>query len=97
MRKTPTDVSESDLRAQLAREGLRPERWSNGPRAVYAAHDHPYGKVLMVVSGQITFTVTGRGDVSMAPGDRLDLPARTPHSALVGSHGVVCLEAHRDS
>jgi len=97
MRKTPTDVSESDLRAQLAREGLNPERWSNGPHAVYAAHEHPYTKVLMVVSGSITFTVAGGRVVPMQPGDRLDLPAHTSHSALVGSHGVVCLEAHQDS
>ena len=150
MRKTPTDASESDLRAQFAGEGLNPERWSNGPHAVYAAHEHPYAKVLMVVSGSITFTVAGgrvvpmipppvrrpngpvtanngqrsgevktspwkfgrsfrveavtgpptadhRQVVGMKPGDRLDLPAHTSHSALVVTHGVVCLEAPQDS
>lgn len=70
-------------------------RWSNGPDAVYGWHDHPYGKVLVVASGTITFTVgeEHRG-IAMKSGDRLELPPRTPHSAVVGSSGVVCLEAH---
>ena len=87
--------SESTLRAQLAREGLVVERWSNGPHAVYATHDHPYRKVLVVSAGHITFTIDdGKQVVDMNPGDRLELPARVPHSALVGPEGVVCLEAH---
>ena len=92
-------VSEPLLRARLAREGLSPSRWCNGPRAVYGAHDHPYAKVLVVVSGSITFTVEGaaRRVVPMRPGDRLDLPPHTPHSAVVGADGVVCLEAQRPS
>jgi quercetin dioxygenase-like cupin family protein len=85
---------EAQLRQQFTREGLRPSRWSNGPDAVYGAHDHPYAKVLVVVSGTITFTVEGRGALPMKSGDRLDLPPRTVHSAVVGPQGVVCLEAH---
>ncbi len=94
MRKISEDISEAALRAQLNREGLTTQRWSNGPCAVYALHEHPYGKVLLVVSGSLTFTVAGGRVVPMEPGDRLDLPARTAHSALVGPDGVVCLEAH---
>ena len=85
---------ESSLRQQLQQEGLAPTRWSNGPHAVYEVHDHPYGKILVVASGSITFTVDGRGAISMRPGDRLELPPHTPHSAVVGPEGVVCLEAH---
>jgi hypothetical protein len=49
----------------------------------------------MVASGSITFTVgDGQRVVAMRPGDRLDLPPRTPHRAVVGPDGVVCLEAH---
>jgi quercetin dioxygenase-like cupin family protein len=92
---TQPPASESQLRNRLAREGLSPTRWANGPHAVYGVHDHPYGKVLLVVSGSITFTL-GQGTrvVSMRPSDRLDLPPHTPHSARVGPDGVVCLEAH---
>jgi quercetin dioxygenase-like cupin family protein len=125
---------EAELSAQLAREGLRPTRWSNGPDAVYGVHEHRYGKVLVVAAGSIIFTLedgkrtvemlpppaasakggpvwrSGRvyrvvapdqvagGDlrqvVGIRPGDRLEVPPNTPHSAIVGAEGVVCLEAH---
>jgi quercetin dioxygenase-like cupin family protein len=76
---------------------LRPERWSNTPHFVYGVHDHPYGKVLVVVSGSITFSIDGgQRVVPMRPGDRLTLAPRTPHSAVVGADGVICLEAHTD-
>lgn len=89
-------VTESQLLEQLRREGLQPTRWSNTPGAVYGAHDHPYGKVLVVAAGQITFTLTSAGrDVAMRPGDRLEIAAGTSHSAVVGPDGVVCLEAHK--
>ncbi len=91
-----TEMShESALQAQLTRQGLKPIRWSNDPDAVYGTHEHPYWKVLVVVSGGITFTINGGARVvTMKPGDRLELPRHTPHSAVVGSDGVVCLEAH---
>ena len=94
-RRADTERDESRLRAQFAREGLSPTRWSNGPRAVYGAHEHPYGKILVVASGSITFTVgSGRRARVMHAGDRMELPPHTPHRAVVGPDGVVCLEAH---
>jgi len=90
-------LTELQLHDQLVSEGLRPERWANDPHFEYGVHDHPYGKVLVVVCGSITFSVDGgQRVVPMRPGDRLTLPPRTPHSALVGADGVVCLEAHTD-
>ena len=90
-----TPLSEAQLVQQLVLQGLSPTRWSNEPAAVYGMHDHVYGKVLVVVSGSITFTMTSpHRIVSMKPGDRLELLPHTPHSALVGPDGVVCLEAH---
>ena len=92
----PAAVTESRLMEQLRGEGLKPTRWTNDPHAVYGTHDHPYGKVLVVASGAITFTLTAtERAIPMRPGDRLEIPPRTPHSAVVGPEGVVCLEAHR--
>ena len=91
----PTPPQDSTLFEQLACDGLKPTRWSNGPDAVYGLHDHPYGKVLVVEQGSITFTLDGGRTVrTMKRGDRLDVPPRTPHSAVVGPEGVICLEAH---
>ena len=89
--------TDAQVQVRFARERLTTERWENEAGAVYAVHEHPYAKVLIVQRGSITFTLPREGrTVAMGPGDRLDLPARTPHRAVVGSEGVVCWEAHRD-
>lgn len=87
------DVEAQAVR-QFAAEGLEPSSWSNGPGYRYPTHTHPYAKLLVCVSGSITFH-TPFGDIRLGPGDRLDLPAGTPHGATVGPDGVTCWEAHR--
>ncbi len=91
----PEPPSEAELEARLIAEGLVPYRWSNAPGDRYAAHTHPYHKVLYVVEGSITFELHPGGPIELQAGDRLDLPAGTLHSAVVGPAGVVCLEGHR--
>jgi uncharacterized protein YjlB len=81
------------LRDRLAAEGWPASAWSNGPGDRYAAHEHGYDKMLVVEVGSIAFGIPG-GTTSMAVGDRLELPARTSHTAVVGPDGVTCLEAH---
>lgn len=88
-------TAETEARHTFDAEGLEPRRWSNGPNAEYAVHEHPRHKVLYCVEGSIVFH-TEDGDVAMERGDRLDLPAGTRHSATVGPKGVTCLEAYRD-
>lgn len=84
-----------DDAARLRAEGLDPKSWSNGPGDRYGAHEHGYDKVIVVASGSITFGLPDAGaTVALAAGDRLELPARTRHDAIVGPAGVTCLEAH---
>lgn len=81
--------------ARLAAEGLAAGSWSNAPGDTYAAHRHGYDKVLVAAAGSITFHLAELGrDVTLAAGERLELPAGTLHGATVGSAGVRCLEAH---
>ena len=88
--------TEDALRRLFATEGLSPYAWSNGPGDVYSAHAHGYHKVIYCVSGGIRFDLPDTGEaVELRPGDRLDLPAGMQHGAVVGRHGVVCLEGHR--
>lgn len=75
-------------------EGLYPSRWSNGPGDRYGAHSHSYHKVLYCVAGSITFTVDGKA-ITLAPGNRLEVPGGVMHSAVVGPEGVTCMEASR--
>jgi uncharacterized protein YjlB len=88
-------MATTDPAARLRAEGLEPGAWANGPGDRYAAHDHPYDKVIVVTAGSIVFGLPAAGErVALATGDRLELPAGTSHDATVGSAGVSCLEAH---
>lgn len=90
----PEPPTEAALLRLFEAEGLRPDRWASGPGDVYGAHRHPDHKVIRVVAGAITFGFPAGGQaVVLAAGDRLDLPAGMAHDAVVGPHGVVCLEA----
>lgn len=86
----------TDVRERLRAEGLSASSWSNGPFDRYAAHEHGYDKVIVVIDGSIQFGLPEESrSIDLAAGDRLELPAGTLHDALVGEHGVTCLEAHR--
>lgn len=94
--KTPAAVAGRDAAvAAFREEGCSgPRFWGNAPGDTYGRHSHGYHKVLFCLSGSITFH-TGDGDVELASGDRLDLPAGTEHAATVGPEGVECVEATR--
>ncbi len=84
------------LEVLLAAEGLAPHWWSNGPGDQYETHDHTYHKVLYCLGGTITFVLPPTGErLTLAAGDRLDLPAGWPHRASVGPQGVTCVEGWR--
>ncbi|HXG42111.1 MAG TPA: cupin [Dehalococcoidia bacterium] len=93
----PEGPSREELEEAFTREGLSPRWWSNGPGARYPLHSHPYHKVLYCYRGSIRFGLADGSSVfDLGPGDRLDLPAGTAHWALVGPHGVTCVEAPRE-
>ena len=86
--------TESALEATFREEGLRPSWWSNGPGDRYGAHSHPYHKVIYCARGSIRFDLPSSSEsFELHAGDRLDIPARTSHSAVVGPEGVTCVEA----
>jgi mannose-6-phosphate isomerase-like protein (cupin superfamily) len=88
--------SEETLESILRDEGLRPSWWSNGPGDGYGAHSHPNHKVLYCARGSIRFDLPASGEgFELHPGDRLDIPPSTQHSAVVGPTGVRCVEGAR--
>jgi quercetin dioxygenase-like cupin family protein len=89
-----TPPSREELERSLGDEGLTPRWWSNEAGYRYEWHEHPYHKVLYCAAGSIVFH-TDAGDLSLAPGDRLDVEAGTAHAATVGPGGVECVEAGR--
>ena len=86
--------SRPEVESALRAEGLEPTAWANGGDFSYGRHAHDHHKVLVCVSGAIVFHAQG-GDVALAPGDRIDLPAGVEHGATVGHEGVECVEAFR--
>ena len=82
--------------ARLRSEASGCYAWSNGPGDRYGAHDHGYEKVLYCVDGSIDFVLEGSGEtIALHAGDRIVLPARTVHSAVVGHQGCTCIEGRR--
>jgi quercetin dioxygenase-like cupin family protein len=86
-----------DLMARLRAEATGCYSWSNEPGDRYAAHSHPYEKVLYCVDGSITFNLEAQGDkrIELKAGDRMMLPVGTVHSAVVGPAGCTCIEGKR--
>jgi quercetin dioxygenase-like cupin family protein len=83
--------SEQEAEARLHREGYESFRWYDVPGASYPNHRHPYNECIWVLKGEITFKV-GETEYHLKPGDRLYLPARIPHTAIVPSQlGVTYL------
>jgi len=78
-------------------QDLHPYTWSNEPQDTYSAHKHGYSKIIYVVRGSITFGLPLlKKQVTLRPGDRLEIPAGTVHDAQVGPQGVVCLEGRKE-
>jgi quercetin dioxygenase-like cupin family protein len=89
-------ASFDELMTKLRTEAGGCYSWSNGPGDRYAAHNHPFEKVLYCVDGSITFVLENDGNrLDLKPGDRMVLPAGTVHSAVVGPSGCTCIEGHR--
>jgi quercetin dioxygenase-like cupin family protein len=86
------------IEQELTTQGYSLHAWSNGPNFKYPVHDHPYHKIIVVLKGSIAFSLPGENrEVAMNVGDRLELPPRTAHSAVVGSSGVTCLEGQKSA
>lgn len=70
------------LRRRLEAEGLRTAWYSEVPGVVFPEHEHAFQESRWILSGFLLLEVAGE-EYTLGPGDRIDLPARTPHSAHV--------------
>jgi quercetin dioxygenase-like cupin family protein len=82
-----------ELEAMLRAEGLEFELYSDVPGTKYGRHKHPFEDFIVIVSGKMNL-VTDTNQWTMKPGDRIDLPPNTFHSAeVVGKEEVRYLSA----
>lgn len=88
-------VDELALREELEGRGFRVSRYVYPPGTEFPEHTHGVDKVDAVVSGRFRVSLQG-DDVVLGPGDRVEVPAGTPHTAeVVGDEPVVSLDAAR--
>jgi mannose-6-phosphate isomerase-like protein (cupin superfamily) len=60
--------------------------WQDGPDAFYPEHTHAARTAHVILDGEMTLTLEGRTR-TLKPGERLDVPANTVHSARMGPQG----------
>lgn len=76
------------MRQALEREGMVTAWWSDVPGSQMATHTHAFPETRWVLEGYLRVTAGGDA-VELGPGDRLDLPAGTPHTTEVLGLGHV--------
>jgi quercetin dioxygenase-like cupin family protein len=80
-----------DPESRLRTEADGVHGWTNGPGDRYGRHVHAYTKILHCLTGSIDFVLDDR-TIRLVAGDRMVLPAGTPHAAVVGPSGCSCIE-----
>ncbi|MDP9281002.1 MAG: AraC family ligand binding domain-containing protein [Chloroflexota bacterium] len=91
-RHTGAPADAREIEKHLRAEARDVYGWSNGPGDRYEEHAHGYHKLLYCTRGSIDFMLGDGRTLTLSPGDRMVLPAGTPHAARVGPEGCVCVE-----
>ena len=72
---------------EISDAGWWPVSWRDAPGEVYEPHKHDADQTLYLVEGLLEVEVGGKTH-SLHPGDKLELPAFTVHSAMARSGAV---------
>ena len=85
------------LHEALQAEELSILEWTDRPGTIYPVHTHPFAEVRMVVSGRLRVGLPETGEeIILEAGDRIDVPAETPHwEDVVGSELTTYFAASR--
>ncbi|MEW6510255.1 MAG: cupin domain-containing protein [Bacteroidota bacterium] len=82
-----------ELKKLLEKEGLASELYSDPPGMKYGRHKHDFDDFIVIVSGRMKLA-TDEHEWVLKPGDRIDIPANTPHRAeMMGKEEVRYLSA----
>jgi quercetin dioxygenase-like cupin family protein len=76
----------------LHQEGYDSFCWYDVPGASYPKHRHGHDECLWILKGEISFVLNeseGEKEYKLKAGDRIYLPARTPHTAKVPAQSSV--------
>ena len=89
------ESAEEELIRQFVARNIDPIRWAAEGYQEFAGQANERDKKLWCAEGSVIFTINGK-PFSLQPGDALDLPSNTNHSAVVGFSGCVCYEVFVD-
>ena len=87
------ESAEEELEQLFAHKKIQAERWHADEFQELPGQTLPHDRQLWCAEGSIVYTVhapDGDKRFSLQPGDALDLPAGTRHSAVAGFTGAVC-------
>jgi quercetin dioxygenase-like cupin family protein len=89
------ELTEAAMRQRLEEEGYRVSKYHYPPGTFFSEHTHAIDKKDVVLDGQLEIG-TPDGVALLGPGDMIEIPAGTPHTAeVVGERTVVSLDATR--
>jgi len=81
-------LTQEEAEARLHKEGYESFCWYDVPGTQYPRHRHGYDECVWILRGEIHFTIYEEEYV-LKSGDRIYLPARTPHTVQVpDAHGA---------
>jgi quercetin dioxygenase-like cupin family protein len=87
------EMSERRLRRSLEHDGFEVAVYAYRQGTVFDWHAHDEDKCDAVVSGTLRVEIEGGAAFVLGPGDRLSIPANTPHRAeVVGPETVIALD-----
>lgn len=89
-RQAYINLSEDEIYGKLTTEGHTPRRVNEAPGAIYDSHTNRCDLVLAFLRGSADIRV-GKYVYHCVAGDKLNIPGSLPHSAVVGTTGVVYL------
>jgi quercetin dioxygenase-like cupin family protein len=89
------ELSEAAMRRRLEIEGYTVARYAYAPGTLFANHTHSFDKKDALVSGRFLIRALGQ-EFTLGPGDAIEVPAGTVHSAeVLGDETVISLDASR--
>ena len=90
-------LSEAAMRKRLEAEGYSVSRYTYPPGTCFSAHTHEVDKKDTVLRGRLKIGAESE-EVVLVPGDMIEIPAGTMHTAeVVSDEAVVSLDATRQA
>lgn len=89
-------LTRTSIQSVLHMQGFEPHVWLGRRGDIYPLNTVPYHRIIWVAEGTLQVHLPEwERQLHLKRGDRLDLPAGTPHKTVVCSDKLICVEARR--